>query len=254
MLQCVDLHNKSTARDANDKGINEGAVTSDKASVANAIKTKHVNQQILDLVSAGKSASISDSLKKEAIALHMQSRGQNNDDRSGDVDARAKDVRDIQSEQAVINSDRQLLQYARVPQSLKALLNGDIASKGQLQKNEKQDIGPEASYAAADDRDNKLNKLVIDALSSKTPVSGQYLEQLLTADNASKDNIAALRTRDIKLEAVYSSADLQDQALNAQLNDALKRDPYLSAARPESAGVQKASEIGAKARLKLLNT
>ena len=40
--------------------------------------------------------------------------------RAANVDARFKDVRDIQSEQAVINSDRQLMQFANVSQSMKS--------------------------------------------------------------------------------------------------------------------------------------
>jgi hypothetical protein len=235
MLHCVDLHTKSTARDGNDKTINDGAITSDKASVANASQTKIVNGQILDLVSAGKS--IPDSLKQKAIDLHVQSRGQNNDDDSGDVDARSKDVRDMKSERTVINSDRQLIQDARVPQTTKDFLSEDITAKMLLQRNEKQDTGTEVKYASADDRDNKINKAVIDALTSKVPLSGDNLAQLLKADNVSKDNIAELRNRDIKLEPVYNAADVQDQSLNAQLNDALKQDPYLSAARREFAGV-----------------
>ena len=171
MLHCVDLHNKSTARDGNDKTIDDGAITSDKASVANASQIKKVNVQILDLVSANKS--IPDTLKQKAIDLHLQSRGQNNDDKSGDVDARAKDVRDMKSEQGVINSDRQLIRDANVPQATKDFLSEDIAAKMQLQRNEKQDTGTETKYAAADDRDNKINLAVIDALISKGSAVGE---------------------------------------------------------------------------------
>jgi hypothetical protein len=235
MLQCVELHNKSTSRDANDKVIDDGAVTSDKTSVSNVSETKALNLQMLELVAAGKA--VPGDLKKKAVDLHMQSRGLNNDDKSGDIDAKAKDIRDMKSEQAVINSDRQLLQDNRVSDSLKELLSQDIAAKMQLQQNEKQDVTSEGRYAAADERDNKLNKVVIDALTSKSPLSGHLLGQLLAADNGSKDNIAGLRNRDIHLEPQYSSADLKDQALNAQLNAALKEDPYLSGARRETANL-----------------
>ena len=45
MLQCVELHNKSTARDGDDNTINDSAVISDKMSVDNASQIKNRQPQ-----------------------------------------------------------------------------------------------------------------------------------------------------------------------------------------------------------------
>ena len=233
MLQCIQVHNQSTARDGFDKTNNDGAMTSDQQSINNVGQIKWVNTQILDLLAANKP--ISDDLRTKAINFHLQSRDLNNSDSSGDIAAQMKDVKDMKAEQRVINSDRWLLNDKHLSPEFRALLSQDIISKTQLEQNEKRDIADEKKYAAADDVDNKWNKAVIDALTSKT--DPRQLAALLTGDNTSKDYIAAMRNADRGLEPMYSAADLRDQALNAQLNQAMKHDPYFANARRQDAGL-----------------
>jgi hypothetical protein len=227
MLTCVELHQRSSARDGNDKTINNAAMVTDKQSSENAAQIKKVDAELLLEISSG---NISPQVKDEALKLHMQSRDLNNADAQGDAAAQLKDARDVQAEQKVINADMNLLRNDSISPNLRNWLQVDVQAKVQLQQNEKGDIPSEQAFAAADAKDQKLNKVIIDALSKNTPDLSS-LSSSLWADGASKEGIISTRQDDLKAEPGYSKADTQDQTLDAQLNAALRMDPYLSVSR-----------------------
>jgi hypothetical protein len=228
MLTCVELHQRSSARDGNDKTINNAAMVTDKQSSENAANIKKVDAELLLEISSNQP--ISAKVKDEALKLHMQSRDLNNADAQGDAAAQLKDARDVQAEQKVINADMNLLRNDSISPNLRKWLQVDVQAKVQLQQNEKGDIPSEQAFAAADAKDQKLNKVIIDALSKNSPDLSS-LSSSLWADGASKEGIISTRQDDLKAEPGYSKADTQDQTLDAQLNAALRMDPYLSASR-----------------------
>jgi hypothetical protein len=231
MLECTQLHGQSSHRDSNDQGINKSAVSSDQQNINVATAAMMVNQQILEALQANRP--IPTDLRQQAIELHQQCRDLNNQGSIGDVQARSKDLQDMKSEQQAINSDSVLLKNNNLSAATRAMLSEDMASKTQLKANEQKDFAREARYMSVDDHDNKMNKLVLDALTANSP----NLRQLLIADNISKTQVVNTRQADIKFEGQYNCADTRDQLVNQRLTDALTVDPYLSAMRRQDANV-----------------
>jgi hypothetical protein len=223
MLDCVSLHDGSWVRDGDDKRTNNAAMKLDRQSSQNAAQIKKVDAELLREISSG---NISPQVKADALKLHMQSRALNDNDAKGDIAAQRKDALDVKAEQEVINADTSLLRSNKLSTNLRHCLQADVQAKVQLQQNEKQDIPAEQAFLAADARDQKLNEVIIKALSG----TSKNWSSSLRADMASKAGIISTRQDDLKAEPGYSKADNQDQLLNDQLNAALSRDPYLAAA------------------------
>ncbi len=231
MLQCIQLHSQSTAKDGYGKFYNDAAVISDQQSINNANAIKTVNGQILELLAANKP--IGDDLKNQCITLHTTSRDLNNSDTTANGTAQARDLKDMHAEQMIMNSDRWLLRDKHLSPALHQLVEKDIESKTQVHKIELKDMGDQQKNIAANDVDNKWNKAVIDALTSNSP----QLATLLQGDIASKDSVIVRHREARNNEQFFAATHHRDQTLNTQLNDALQHDPYFASARRQDAGL-----------------
>lgn len=229
LLECIQQQRVSNSRDESSIQNNYSSTGIEGKSIDVSTATKMVNGRILSALASGEP--LSDDLKQQALDLHQRSRSLNNEDASSNYIAQAKLTRDWKSEHDAIHADRSALADGGISPMTQGRLRDDIHSKFQLQRNENELKASTGAYLNVDDRDNKMNKIVIDALTSNSP----DLAKILRADNASKDEVIRTREQEMRQSQRFTSDFMHDQVVSKNLIDALSIDPYAAAARRHDA-------------------
>jgi hypothetical protein len=214
---------ESTARDTADvRDINQW-LPFDHNSAAHTDAVIKIDNQILGYFERGEGDKIPTALIQKALALHKRSRREDTRDHDDAQEQVVKDGRDMAKEEAMIQAIK-ALKKENIPPELRALLEAKLKTEGTLHDNEEVDQGKETGYVRSDNTDLDNNARVIRALLD--PKYRGDLEPALRASLASQAQQGISWRQDFNDELKYKKDDLDDLAINRQIELWLSANPY----------------------------